>query len=290
MLIGFIALSAVKTPVALNKSITPKHTTVTLGTRQNITPGSMQKTIVDIEKRIDEEEKEYNKAKLQVELKKKQYDILAFENSLLTVEKSAADALKIQNKAMGDWKAELLNTAELYKTTAVTKEQCEKVKKDIRFIRLPYGLPKDVEELLIETKVKLITAYNKRIAALDYLLRSTNGTNPDYQAKFNEGIKSAHELSSEAALSIIEAKKKIGINILEQNNNAADELPENNHSYNITGIFFSKSNPFVFINEKIYYINDSILDGTVTNILPNKITIKFANGDKDYAIGDTIVR
>ncbi|MFH0790892.1 MAG: hypothetical protein V2A64_04595 [Candidatus Omnitrophota bacterium] len=250
----------------------------------------MQKTIIDIEKRIDAEEREYNKAKLQVELQKKQYDILAFENSLLTVEKSAADALKTQNKAMGDWKAGLLNTAELYKTTTVTKEQCEKVKKDIRFIRLPYGLPKEIEELLIETKVKLITAYNKRIDTLDYLLRSTNGINPDYQAKFNEGIKSAHELSSEAALSIIEAKKKIGINILEQNNNAADELPENNHSYNITGIFFSKSNPFVFINEKIYYVNDSILDGTITNILPNKITIKFTNGDRDYAIGDTIVR
>lgn len=294
MLIGFIVLSLIAPKKTLKQNNTVKQRTVTIGTSQNTIPSSMQKTIIDIEKRINEEEKEYNKAKLQIELKKKQYDILAFENSLITVEKPAAGVLKIQNKAIEDWNTGLLTTAELYKITVVTKEECEKVKKDIRFIRLPYGLPKEVEELLTETKVKLITAYNKRIDVLDCLLQNRNNIVPDYHDRFNKGIKSVHELSSAAALSIVEAKQKIGINILEQNNVAGSyELSENlnsNSQCNIAGIFYSKDNPFVFINEKIYYVNDSIFDGTITSILPNKITIKFANGDKDYSVGDTILK
>ena len=246
--------------------------------------------IIDIENRISREEDEYNEAKRQEELKRRQYDILAFENSLATVEAMAKDAYLNQEKIIAQWKMGSTTNGNAYEATNSAKEQCEKVKKEIRFIRVPENLPVPVGELLAEARSELAASYSKKVEALEYLLRFIDDDKPSYQHKFNEGLRLSREFSANATLDIIEAKRKAGIDLFKGASFKSDESTKAKCSYTISGIFYSEKNPFVFINEKVYYINDPICTGKVARILPNRVIIRFPDGDKEHRVGEAAVK
>ncbi len=117
-------LLAKKLPEVI-ENLSAKHETINeLKTSAEI---GVQK-IIDIENRIIREEAEYNEAKRQEELKRRQYDILAFENSLATVEAIAKDAYLSQEKIIAQWKVGNVTNGEAYEATNLAKEQCEKAK------------------------------------------------------------------------------------------------------------------------------------------------------------------
>jgi multidrug efflux pump subunit AcrA (membrane-fusion protein) len=58
----------------------------------------------------------------------------------------------------------------------------------------------------------------------------------------------------------------------------------------VNGIIYSKSNSRVMIGEKGYVVNDTIAGGIITDISPGSVTIKFSDGTRSYATGDTITK
>ena len=285
-IIASIALLAI---VIAAGALTIRHETTNLiKSSENELGGATEKTILNIKDRIEQEEIEYNKAKLQDEIKKQQYDMLAFENSLASVEKPAIEACLKQEKIMAQLKAGAATIFEAYEATSLAKEQCEKINKEIRFIRVPSELSKAAQELLEGVKADLIAGYDKRAKALEYMLKFIDDGKPSYEHKFNEALKNARQFSTGAALSIIEAKKQIGIDILQQEMARTGDFKEAGCNYRINGVFYSNKKPFVFINGGMYYINDSICEGKITGIGPNKVTIRFLDRQRDYIVGETI--
>jgi type II secretory pathway component PulC len=147
-----------------------------------------------------------------------------------------------------------------------------------------------VGELLEKARSDLISDYSKKSEAMDYLLKFIDDNKPSYQHKFNEAIKASREFSTSALLNIIEAKRKAGIDLFKDSPANPDELQKTKYSYTISGIFYSEKNPFVFINEKVYYINDALGSGKIIKILPNKVVIRFIDYEKEYRVGDVFIR
>ncbi|MFH0827831.1 MAG: hypothetical protein V1919_01535 [Candidatus Omnitrophota bacterium] len=56
----------------------------------------------------------------------------------------------------------------------------------------------------------------------------------------------------------------------------------------INGILYSQNNPFVMIDKKMYYLNDSVCGGKITGISPDKIKIKFQEREGIYKVGNVI--
>jgi len=175
--------------------------------------GFMKKAIEDIESRIAREEKEYNEAKESEELKKRQYDILAFEHSLTLAERSAQDALIKQEDS-----AKLLNTGRI--TLSVAKEsavfakgQCEKAKKEIKFIQVPPYLSPETIKQLEEAKKGILAAYDKKTEAMESFSEMIYSDDPAEINKYDESMKLSRIFYSDALLNIIEAKKRNGLEL-----------------------------------------------------------------------------
>jgi len=250
---------------------------------------AIKQTVEDIKKRMSAEEIEYNKAKLQEELKKRQYDILAFENSLTSVEKIALEAATNCEKVFEQFRKGQAGKSQAYEAAIFAKDQCEKVRRDLRFIKAPDGLPKDIDNLLSETKNSLISSYTTRIDAFENLLKFIEENNPGYQAKFYQDIKLARSISSGVALNIVDVKREMGIEIVRHYKNILSRKANlKKDSYSIGGIYFSDNNHFAFIEGKIYRTNDAVAGGKIVKISPDKITLEFSDGSKEYTTGDCI--
>lgn len=269
------------------ENLSAKHETVK---GMDIRPGGEKKAtkeqLRDIENRLSREEEEYNQAKRQEEFRKRQYDILAFENSVLTVEKEAREAFFAQEQLIAKWKSGQLSNAEAYEKTIATREKCEQVKKEVRFIRVPENLPPQVKSLLESARQDIALSYGKKVEALDSLLKFIDDNKPSDQHKFYEDFSASRGYATTAALNIIEAKRQSGIDPLKEKTQEPANTAKPKCNYTINGIFYSKKNPFVFINEKIYYMNDGICGACISTILPNKVVLKFSDGEKEYRVGD----
>lgn len=257
--------------------------------RQTNAPG---KTVQDIEKKLSQEEIEYNRAKMMENLKRKKYDILAFEYSLSTAEKPAAAAWARFEKEFSRWQEDKTDISGFFKTVDFTKDELEKVKNDLHFIRVPEGISGEVDSLLAEAKIDLLNAYSKKNEALDYILRFIDENKPSYQYKFNENLKRARKFASEAMLNIIEAKKKIGLEFFPEyeTKTVINTPPPEPCNCTIQGISLANQNQTVFTSSGPYRISEKICSGTITKILSDKVTISFSDGNKEYAVGDTVNR
>jgi hypothetical protein len=58
--------------------------------------------------------------------------------------------------------------------------------------------------------------------------------------------------------------------------------------YRIDGISYSKDNPIVIINEKIYHINEAVAGGKIIDITEGSITVQFGEKTSSYKTGDSI--
>ncbi len=273
------------------EELNAKHETINILKPQKEKPEKIHpETISEIEKRISQEEMEFNKAKMEEMLKREQYDVLAFENALISVERPVNELIAKQEVILNQWQSKKTEPSHAYGATALAKEQCERAKKDLRFIRVPETLNREVTELLQKTKSDLISAYEHKTEALDELLRFIKEKKIESQDNFNEAIKLARQDMSNAALNIIEAKKKLRINIETANPADPADVSSNpeNCNFVVNGIYYLANNPYVFLNAKIYRINDQICTGKISNILQNKVTITFPDGSRDYAVGEKI--
>jgi len=164
----------------------------------------------------EKEEAEFNQAKLLEELKKQEYDVIAFESALSTVGRHASEAFAHQEHTMSQLKSGEASVYAAADAISAARIQCEKAGKEIMFIRVPAALPKTIQKQLEEVKTDIAAGYAKKSAALDYLMKFLDDGKPGYEHKFKENLKAARQLSTSAALSLLEVKKKVGIDLLGQ--------------------------------------------------------------------------
>ncbi|MCU0665956.1 MAG: hypothetical protein MUF05_02550 [Candidatus Omnitrophica bacterium] len=255
----------------------------TLRERQARIDEAIERTVKQIEKRMEQkpEERPAFMPKMQI-----QNEIIAFENSLASVEKPALEALSRQNEAISLWGQKRLETKEAYLMLKQAIGQCEKITQDIKFISISADLPAQISEALKNAKYNLIQSYNQKLLALEQRLEllGTNDKNCEY--KYQQIIKQSRQFAAESALNIIEAKEASGIDVLSQTLLAQQDKPR--APCRIDAIFYSQVSPFVFIDRIIYHINDQTCAGTITQIKPDCVVMRFGNVDMQYRVGENI--
>lgn len=63
---------------------------------------------------------------------------------------------------------------------------------------------------------------------------------------------------------------------------------EDNKNCRVEGIFYDQKKPAVIISGNLYAIGASLSGGTIIEISPQKVTMKFPYGVREYGIGDSI--
>ena len=120
------------------ENISAREQTISeLREKQSRLHASMQQTIGEIERRIEQENSEFKRIEEAIALEKVKNEITAFENSLGSIEKPALEAISSQNEATAQWLQKSLTANSVYPIVAFAIEQCIKVKRDIRFISVP---------------------------------------------------------------------------------------------------------------------------------------------------------
>lgn len=211
----------------------------------------------------------------------RQSAVIAFEENISAIENASNKAFAQQQKAANSWFDGQIDGNSAYEIINLAREECERIKKDIGFIQQPEGLSDDVNELLAGARTGVIMAYTRRQEALDNLLKYIDDKKPGNLHEYKEKLKEFRALLYNGSMNLVEAKKKVNIDIAGGRGNAGCGL-------RVEAVYYAPDKSFVFISGDIYRINDRVCSGVITDIQPDKLTIKSASETKEYSTGDVI--
>ena len=66
------------------------------------------------------------------------------------------------------------------------------------------------------------------------------------------------------------------------------KITRGSNACKINGILYSDDNPFVIINDTIYFSNDSVCGGKIIDISENRITVQHQDKQEVYRVGNII--
>lgn len=218
-------------------------------------------------------------------LKEKQAAVVLFEENLSAITDAAQKIFLQQENCLKDWLVGKKKTTVAYEMTKLAEEECQKVREAILLLALPQGLPDTVEKSLMETKQYMVMAYSNRRDALGDLLKFTVERKQGYLDQFNSGMRTYRSFLSSATLNIMEIKQQMGIMFSEK---VMLKKAEEERSYKVEAIAYSKRNPFVFMGGEIFHLNNYVREGKIIAIFPDRVILKFKDTEEEYKLGEVI--
>ncbi|KXZ39161.1 hypothetical protein SAMN05661008_01150 [Alkalithermobacter thermoalcaliphilus JW-YL-7 = DSM 7308] len=132
-----------------------------------------------------------------------------FYEKLKEIDKRGLDELKKAYSVVEDIKNSKLNLRHLYNIGKKAKMECEIIEIELKKLKVPDSLDKDIREILISAKNDLQIAYYLRGKALENGLKLLDGKNPKYMIKLQQLFRSSDEYVVKCREKINKAKEML---------------------------------------------------------------------------------
>jgi hypothetical protein len=147
------------------------------------------------------------------ELKKQQDLVLAFEKQLLDIDKTAQVTISVMEQGFTDLAAGKISVNELYTLVKNARIAADTANNAYRALKVPDGLPKEIEKNLYDAKSSASTGYFTKKQALDAALRYLDDQKPSDLDEYQRKTELANNFILNAAIEIAKAKTSLGIEV-----------------------------------------------------------------------------
>lgn len=148
------------------------------------------------------------------QLKEQQKELLAFEQKIFDIEKTATYSIESFQNIIKKIEQGEANIYDAYKAANFAKEKCKNVQYSLNSTNVSKKIPKDIRKLLKEAVLEISTAYMIKAEAFEKARKYLDEKKLSSLLSYQEKMKDSDRFIITAIAKIAQAKEKMGIDIL----------------------------------------------------------------------------